>query len=57
MRDNETFILLFDGVCNFCNRIVYFTIKRDPKAKFKFASLQSETGRALMKEFGIRLIV
>ena len=30
-----------------------FTIKRDPDAKFKFASLQSEEGEKLQKEFGM----
>lgn len=53
MSNNETHILLFDGVCNLCNSIVQFTIKRDPKGKFKFASLQSESGQALLKKFGL----
>ena len=46
-------ILLFDGVCNLCNGLVQFTIKRDPEAHFKFASLQSEAGRAILREFGL----
>ncbi len=53
MDNNQTHILLFDGVCNLCNGIVQFTIKRDPKAKFKFASLQSESGQSLLKQFGL----
>src|SRR4030095_4558218 len=53
MSNSESHILLFDGVCNLCNRIVQFTIKRDPKGKFKFASLQSESGQALLKKFGL----
>jgi predicted DCC family thiol-disulfide oxidoreductase YuxK len=53
MNNNEAHILLFDGVCNLCNSIVQFTIKRDPKEKFKFASLQSESGQALLKKFGL----
>lgn len=53
MNSDETHILLFDGVCNLCNRIVQFTIKRDPKGKFKFASLQSESGQALLKKFAL----
>lgn len=35
-------IILFDGVCNFCNSSINFTIKHDPEGKFKFAPLQSE---------------
>lgn len=54
MNDNQH-ILLFDGVCNLCNRIVKFTIKRDPKGKFKFASLQSASGKALLKQFNLPL--
>ena len=53
MLNNEEYILLFDGVCNLCNSTVKFTIKRDPKEKFKFASLQSESGQALLKKFGL----
>jgi predicted DCC family thiol-disulfide oxidoreductase YuxK len=54
MINNETYILLFDGVCNLCNSVVNFIIKRDSKEKFKFASLQSERGQALLKKFGLR---
>ncbi|MGP4078916.1 thiol-disulfide oxidoreductase DCC family protein [Pseudalkalibacillus sp. R45] len=46
-------ILLFDGECNLCNGIVQFVIKRDPKAQFKFAALQSETGQRLLKEHNL----
>lgn len=53
MDIDENHILLFDGVCNLCNGIVLFTIKRDPKAKFKFASLQSKIGQSLLKKFGL----
>lgn len=53
MSDKETHILLFDGVCNLCNSMVQFSIKRDPKEKLKFASLQSESGQKLLKKFGL----
>ena len=36
-----------------CNGFVQFIIKRDPKGKFKFASLQSESGHALLKKIGL----
>lgn len=55
MSNNETYILLFDGVCNLCNKGVQFTIKRDKKKKFKFASLQSKSGQALLKKFNLNL--
>lgn len=46
-------IILFDGVCNLCNGAVQFIIKRDKRALFKFASLQSETGKKLLAEYHI----
>ncbi|WHY88761.1 thiol-disulfide oxidoreductase DCC family protein [Neobacillus novalis] len=46
-------IILFDGVCNLCNSSVQFILKRDPNSTFKFASLQGETGQALLKKYGL----
>ena len=46
-------IILFDGVCNFCNGSVNFIIERDPAGYFKFAPLQSEIGEKLLKENGV----
>ena len=46
-------ILLFDGVCNLCNGLVQFIIKRDPKGQFRFSALQSEAGQALLVEAGL----
>ncbi|HTS38076.1 MAG TPA: DCC1-like thiol-disulfide oxidoreductase family protein [Candidatus Solibacter sp.] len=34
-------ILLYDGVCGLCNRLVQFILRRDRKAIFRFAALQS----------------
>ena len=47
-------ILLFDGVCNLCNASINYVIDRDPEGYFRFASLQSETGKQLKERFGIR---
>ena len=46
-------IVLFDGVCNLCNGLVLFIIKKDPAGKFKFASLQSEIGQQWLRHFGL----
>jgi predicted DCC family thiol-disulfide oxidoreductase YuxK len=52
--DNASSILvLFDGVCNLCNGTVQFIIKRDPQGRFKFASLQSATGRTQLTRFNL----
>jgi len=34
-------ILLYDGVCGLCNRLVQFVLQRDRSEVFRFASLQS----------------
>jgi len=46
-------IILFDGVCNFCNYWVNFTIERDEKSIFKFAPLQSEQGQILLQQYNL----
>lgn len=50
---NYKAIILFDGVCNFCNKSVQFIIQRDEKAYFHFASLQSEIGKKLIEDYHI----
>lgn len=52
MEDQKQ-IILFDGVCNLCNSTVQFIIKRDHKAKFHFASLQSAAGQSLLHKFNL----
>lgn len=49
-------IILFDGVCNFCNYWVNFAIKRDRKKKLKFTTLQGETAKQLLQKFHINPI-
>jgi predicted DCC family thiol-disulfide oxidoreductase YuxK len=53
MDNKETNIVLFDGICNLCNKAVQFIISRDRKAKFRFASLQSEAGTLLSRQIGL----
>jgi len=46
-------IILFDGVCNFCNSAVNFTLKRNKKANIRFAPLQSEAGQKLLQQYNL----
>ncbi len=46
-------IILFDGVCNFCNGSVNFIITRDAKNYFKFAPLQSDVAHSLLEKHKI----
>jgi predicted DCC family thiol-disulfide oxidoreductase YuxK len=42
-------IVLFDGLCNFCNTTVLKIIKYDKRNQLKFSSLQSEFGKKMLK--------
>ena len=46
-------VILFDGVCNLCNGTVDFLLKRDRKKQFRYAALQSETGKTMIQKFHI----
>lgn len=46
-------VVLFDGVCNFCNYWVNFIMDRDPDDRFRFAALQSEAGQQLLEKFDL----
>ena len=46
-------IVLFDGVCNFCDSSVNFIIEHDRAGYFRFAPLQTEIGQALLAEHHI----
>lgn len=46
-------IILFDGICNFCNNSVRFIIERDPRGSYRFASLQSKIGQELLCKHNI----
>ena len=50
---NEQPTILFDGVCNFCNSAVNFTIKRNTKANILFAPMQSEAGQKLLQQYNL----
>lgn len=44
------YILLYDGVCGLCNRIVHFVLKRDGIGAMRFATLQGELGHAALRQ-------
>jgi predicted DCC family thiol-disulfide oxidoreductase YuxK len=46
-------IVLFDGVCNYCNDKINFIIKNDKQDVFRFVALQSETGQKIINYLGI----
>ena len=48
--DHPDNIVFFDGVCNLCNGLVKFIIKRDVKNLILFSPLQSPFGQATLKK-------
>lgn len=46
-------IILFDGVCNLCNKTIQTIIERDEEAVFRFAPLQSDIALQIVNERGI----
>ena len=52
---NESPVVLFDGVCNLCNGAVQFILDHDRTHALRFASLQSDAGRALLTAHGMKV--
>lgn len=46
-------IVVFDAQCLLCSRWVKFLLKFDRRGVFRFASIQGETGRALLSQAGL----
>ena len=46
-------IILYDGVCGLCNRLIRFVLKRDRNDRFRFAALQSEFAATVLERRGI----
>ena len=44
-------IILFDGVCNLCNKLVLFLIKHDKNCVFQFSPLQTSAGEKLIHQY------
>lgn len=46
-------LVLYDGVCRFCNNSVNFILSHEKGAKLFFAPLQSTLGQSILKENGL----
>lgn len=51
-RTFQNDVILYDGVCNFCNTWVDILLRIDVGKKFRFAPLQSSVGRELLVSVG-----
>ena len=45
-------IILYDGVCGLCNRLVQFLLRHDKDGRLRFASLQSEFAEKVLGRHG-----
>src|SRR5882672_9589038 len=45
-------LVLYDGVCGLCNRLLQFLLRHDRHRVFSFASLQSAVGRSIVEQSG-----
>lgn len=45
-------LVLYDGDCGMCSRLVQFVLQHDPIGRFHFARLQSPLGRAVVTRTG-----
>ena len=46
-------LIIFDGVCNFCTGSVNFIKKRDSRAVFGFAPMQTRYGQSLIQKYSV----
>lgn len=46
-------LVIYDGVCNFCNGAARFIAARDPQCRYRFTPMQSNLAQALIQHHGI----
>jgi predicted DCC family thiol-disulfide oxidoreductase YuxK len=46
-------VIVFDGVCVLCNGWVQFLLRHDRQCRYRFAAMQSATGRRLLADHGL----
>lgn len=46
-------VILFDGICIFCNRMINFVIRQDKQKHLTFGTLQSKAAQNLLQEHGL----
>jgi len=47
-------VLLYDGICVFCESYMLFLMKRDRKRRVRFAALQSDFGQDVSKQLELK---
>ena len=52
----DQYLIIYDGVCNFCNGAVSFIIKRDKSERFIFSPMQSDYAQAIIREKSVETV-
>ncbi|GIU22836.1 hypothetical protein TUM4644_15510 [Shewanella colwelliana] len=53
MTESQSYLVVFDGICNLCHGAVSFIIAHDPNAVCQFVALQSPTAQTLLAKASI----
>ncbi len=53
MSDEASATVVFDGECVLCNGWVRFLLRHDRRGRYRFATMQGESGRALLARHGL----
>jgi predicted DCC family thiol-disulfide oxidoreductase YuxK len=46
-------VIVFDGICHLCSRSIRFVLARPKAPPYRFAAVQSESGRTLLARHGL----
>lgn len=52
-QTTDDHVIVFDGVCVLCSGWVHFLLRVDRAARYRFASMQSQSGRNLLASHGL----
>ncbi len=53
MEDKGSLVVLYDGVCGLCDRLVAMVLRKDRHDRFRFAPLQSALAAEILKRHGV----
>ena len=56
MNESTQQVVLFDGICNLCNKSVQFILRYEKTATLKFTPLQSDAARQILSSFQNEII-
>lgn len=54
MNFDTHLIIIYDGVCGFCNRSVQFILDHTPDDSIRFVSFQSDRAKPFLKKYKIK---